>query len=315
MARTTGLCESPPGLELTGAGDGVVVKQAVKRRHRFLYELGSDHEQSRTSDLMLCSRYQLVRKLGEGGMGSVWLAYDCVLDNREVALKLLPVDLLQNSHALWQQKNEARLSLRLSHPNIATTRAFEIDHGIPFLVMDYVPGVTLAQLLAKGGPITEAQAFELFAPLAEALDYAHSQGVIHRDIKPSNILISETGIPFLADFGIASEIRDAMKDKVSIAGTLPYMSPEQLLGNPPSESQDIYSFGATIYQCLVGHPPFYQGDITYQILHRDPAPLSCNCCFCTRTMFALAKVGWKRPAKANRLQTQQRGCSRLPVGL
>jgi serine/threonine protein kinase len=167
--------------------------------------------------------------------------------------------------------------------------------------MDYVPGVTLAQLLAKGGPITEAQAFELFAPLAEALDYAHSQGVIHRDIKPSNILISETGIPFLADFGIASELRDAIKDQVSIAGTLPYMSPEQLLGNAPSESQDIYSLGVTIYQCLVGHPPFYQGDITYQILHRDPAPLSCNCCFCTRTMFALAKVGSKRPAKARQI--------------
>lgn len=222
--------------------------------------------------ILLAGRYQIVRKLGEGGMGTVWLAEDAKLDARQVAIKMLPVVLITDNRAIKQLKGEAKLAIQLAHPNIATIRAFEESNEGPFLVMDYIPGNTLNDRLANCETLSEDEIIRLFTPIAQALDYAHSQNVIHRDIKPSNILIREDGTPFLTDFGIAREMKETMTRVTSCntSGTLSYMSPEQLRGLDPTPAQDIYSLAATIYEALMGNPPFHRGQIEYQIINETP---------------------------------------------
>jgi serine/threonine protein kinase len=190
--------------------------------------------------VVLAGRYKVVRKLGEGGMGTVWLAKDIKLDDRPVAIKMLPAILSSNPRGIRQLKQEAKLAIQLSYPNIVTLRAFEEEDGNAFLVMDYIEGQTLEQLLAEKETLSEDEVIRLFTPIAEALDYAHSQKVVHRDIKPSNILIRKDGTPFITDFGVAREMKDTMTRVTgkSTSGTLPYMSPEQLRGEPPAPAQD-----------------------------------------------------------------------------
>ena len=190
---------------------------------------------------LLAGRYRVVRQLGQGGMGSVWLAEDEKLDGFKVAIKMLPSVLVNNKRAYAQVKAEALVSLKLSHPNIATVRAFEEESGSPFLVMDYIDGQTLDDYLAEKGKLSEDEAIRLLKPVAAALDYAHAQGVVHRDVKPGNVMIRGGGTPFVLDFGIAREIQETMTrvtGKLS-SGTLLYMSPEQLHGAAPSAVQDV----------------------------------------------------------------------------
>ncbi|MBN1355166.1 SUMF1/EgtB/PvdO family nonheme iron enzyme [bacterium] len=225
--------------------------------------------------LILSGRYLIVRKLGEGGMGAVYLAEDTRLDNHPVAVKSLPLILAGNPRALKQLKQEAKMAIRLSHSHIATLRSFEESLQGPFLVMDYIPGKTLEDVLNEKGTLTVDEVRKLFRPIADALDYAHSKGVIHRDIKPSNILIHDNGEPFISDFGIAREMKESMTRMTGkdTSGTLPYMSPEQVNGELPKREQDIYSLAATMYECLTGEPPFCRGDIYHQILSK-PADIS-----------------------------------------
>lgn len=264
---------------------------------------------------VLASRYRIIRQLGAGGMGSVWLAEDTKLDNKLFAIKMLPSILVANKRAYNQLKEEALLAMKLVHPNIVQIRAFEENDNNPFLVMDYIDGETLDDYLAnrmsdgaargdarppenivpasgktsvpaygrasvlasrgEGAGVSEEEIIRLLKPIAEALDYAHSECVVHRDIKPANIMIRKDGRPFVMDFGIAREIQETMTrmtGKMS-SGTLMYMSPEQLLGSQPEKEQDVYSFAAMVYECLKGEPPFCRGDIEYQILHIEPEPL------------------------------------------
>ena len=247
----------------------------------------------------LAGRYRVVRQLGQGGMGSVWLAEDTTLDNRQVAIKMLPSILVNNKRAYAQVKAEALVSLKLSHSNIAAVRAFEEECGSPFLVMDYIDGQTLDDYLAEKGKLTEDETIRLLKPVAAALDYAHAQGVVHRDVKPGNIMIRKDGVPFVLDFGIAREIQETMTrvtGKLS-SGTLLYMSPEQLHGAAPSVAQDVYSFAAMTYECLSGHPPFSRGQIEYQIEHDQPEPLGPQFANCgPGVMAGLAKSPDERPA-------------------
>lgn len=248
---------------------------------------------------VLAGRYRLVRKLGQGGMGAVWLAEDTRLDARPTAIKTLPAVLAANKRSYRALKDEALLSLKLVHPNIVAMRDFEDNDGSPFLVMDYVDGRTLDDILDERGRLSEAEAFELLAPVARALDYAHKEGVIHRDIKPSNIIVRRDGRPFVLDFGIAREAKETMTrvTGMSVSGTLAYMSPEQLNGAAPAPAQDVYSFAATVYECLSGHPPFKRGDIQYQIMHTEPLAIDCA----GGVMAALAKDPAKRPATCLRV--------------
>ena len=236
---------------------------------------------------LLADRYRIVRQLGQGGMGSVWLAEDTQLDNKPFAIKMLPSILVSNKRAYRQLKDEALVAMQLVHPNIVQIRAFEENNGNPFLVMDYVDGQTLDDYLCEeckiesvkckvGGGICEDEVIRILKPIAGALDYAHAKGVVHRDVKPGNVMIAKDGTPYILDFGIAREIQETMTrvtGKLS-SGTLLYMSPEQLMGEQPKPSQDIYSFAAMAYECLKGEPPFSHGQIEFQIMNKQPEPLA-----------------------------------------
>jgi len=248
---------------------------------------------------MLAGRYHILRQLGEGGMGSVWLAEDRQLDNRKVAIKMLPTIVVKDQRAYQQLKSEALVSLKLVHPNIVTLRAFEENNGAPFLVMDYIDGQTLSDYLAVKGKLSEKETVALLKPIAAALDYAHSEKVIHRDVKPSNIIIRKDGHTFILDFGIAREIQESMTRVTgkTISGTLLYMSPEQLRGAPPAPAQDVYSFSAMVYECLTGNPPFTRGEIVYQILNVPPSPLPMTMTIAINVMLGLSKQINRRPKK------------------
>ncbi len=250
------------------------------------------------SGTLLAGRYRVVRQLGQGGMGSVWLAEDTKLDGFKVAIKMLPSVLVNNKRAYAQVKAEALVSLKLSHPNIVTVRAFEEESGSPFLVMDYIDGQTLDEYLAEKGKLTEEETIRLLKPVAAALDYAHTQGVVHRDVKPGNVMIRRDGTPFVLDFGIAREIQETMTrvtGKLS-SGTLMYMSPEQLNGDAPKPTQDIYSFAAMVYECLKGEPPFVRGGIEDQIKHKTPDLLDEHIAIRSQVMAGLEKTPDARPA-------------------
>ena len=246
---------------------------------------------------ILANRYRIVKQLGQGGMGSVWLAEDTQLDGRLFAIKMLPSILVSNKRAYRQLKDEALVAMKLTHPNIVTLRAFEENNGNPFLVMDYIDGQSLDDYLAEKGKLSEDETIKLLRPIAAALDYAHTKGVVHRDVKPGNIMIAKDGTPYILDFGIAREIQETMTrvtGKLS-SGTLLYMSPEQLNGEPPTSSQDIYSFAAMSYECLKGEPPFSRGQIEHQILSNPPPPLTEGAC-AAPIMSGLAKKPEDRPA-------------------
>ncbi len=249
------------------------------------------------AEALLAGRYRVVKQLGQGGMGSVYLAEDTQLDDFRVAVKMLPAILVANKRALRQLKAEALVSMKLIHTNIVPLRGFEENNGNPFLVMDYVEGQTLDDLLAEREKLTEEETVRILSPVAAALDYAHTKGVVHRDVKPGNVMIAKDGTPYILDFGIAREIQETMTrvtGKLS-SGTLMYMSPEQNNGDEPTPAQDVYSFAAMAYECLAGKPPFSRGNIEYQIMNTAPAPLPGGTQLVASVMSGLAKKPEDRP--------------------
>ena len=238
--------------------------------------INNDVTMSGDEGTLLAGRYRIVRQLGAGGMGSVWLVEDTQLDGKLFAVKMLPSVLVSNARAYRQLKSEALVAMKLVHPNIVQIRAFEENDGNPFLVMDYIEGQTLDNCLEGWGNLSAEEAAALLKPIAEALDYAHSQGVVHRDVKPGNVMVRSDGVPFILDFGIAREVQESMTHITGrqSSGTLLYMSPEQLNGDAPRPAQDVYSFAAMAYECIKGAPPFSRGNVEYQIMNKVPEPLS-----------------------------------------
>ncbi len=255
---------------------------------------------------LLAGRYRIVRKLGEGGMGMIYLAEDIELANHKVAIKFIPPMLAGNARAVKNLQHEALTAMQLTHPNIVRLHDLHTDGHQKFLVMEYIAGKTLDDLLAERD--MEKMPLEELLPIAEqvaaALDYAHSRNVLHRDLKPSNIMVTADGTVKLLDFGIAREMRDSYTRVTGqeTSGTRPYMSPDQLMGEKPSPAMDVYSFGAVLYECLAGHPPFHTGDIREQIKTKSPEAIENVAPWVNETLLlALAKEPAKRPHSASEL--------------
>src|SRR6266704_2262596 len=221
----------------------------------------------------LFGRYTLVKILGRGGMGVVWLARDEELE-REVALKFLPDLMLQDRANLDDLKRETRRSLELTHPHIVRIHDFVHDERYGCISMEDVDGETLASLRClKEQKVFEANELTTWiGQLCDALDYAHNHAkVIHRDLKPSNLMVNQRGDLKVADFGIARSLADSasrLTTEQGRSGTLVYMSPQQLNGERSTHLDDIYSLGASIYELLTSKPPFYSGNIDRQICER-----------------------------------------------
>ncbi len=196
--------------------------------------------------------YQLLRQLGVGGMGEVYLARDTRLE-REVAIKLLPPAFANDAERVERFRREALALASLSHPNIATLHAIEPTPGGGLaLVMEFIAGETLEARLSRGA-LPLAEACEHCAQVAEAIEIAHERGVVHRDLKPANITITPRGLLKVLDFGLASRGSDTT---LEAEGTPGYMSPEQALGAPQDFRTDLFSFGCVLYECLTGRPAF-----------------------------------------------------------
>jgi serine/threonine protein kinase/tetratricopeptide (TPR) repeat protein len=204
-------------------------------------------------------RYRLVERIGEGGMGEVWKAHDANLD-RVVAIKMLLRGALGDAMARERFRREALALSRLSHPGVATVFDFDTQDGYDFLVLEFVPGGTLQSRLATG-PLPLDRVLHLGAAIADALDNAHRQGVLHRDLKPGNILLTADGHPKILDFGLAlllsgGKTTGRMTQVGTVVGTLPYMAPEQLLGEADDARTDVYALGIMLFEMATGRLPF-----------------------------------------------------------
>ena len=200
-------------------------------------------------------RYELVRPLGHGAMATVDLARDVELD-RPVALKRLAENLARDADLRLRFVREARLAARLSHPNVV--RVFDVgeDGGRPFIAMEYIEGETLAELVARRGPLPASEAATLGMQACAGLAAAHAAGLVHRDVKPHNLLLGTDGLLKLGDFGIAAAHDGTRLTLVgTVLGTAGYLAPEQARGEQVTAAADIYAVGAVLYELLTGEPP------------------------------------------------------------
>jgi serine/threonine protein kinase/tetratricopeptide (TPR) repeat protein len=226
----------------------------------------------------LFGRYTLIKILGRGGMGIVWLAHDEELE-RDVALKFLPDLLIHDAAVLSDLKRETRRCLELTHKNIVRIYDFVHDERSGCISMEYIDGDTLSSLRCdKERKVFEtADLTEWMSQLCDALDYAHNYAhVIHRDLKPANLMVNQRGELKVSDFGIARSLEDSMSviTKGGRSGTLSYMSPQQLEGERGTHLDDIYSLGASVYELLTSKPPFYVGNIDRQIGEKIPPSMT-----------------------------------------
>ena len=217
--------------------------------------------------------YILLEPLGHGGMAVVYRARQESLD-RTVAVKVLSENLAASTEFMERFRREARTAANLRHPNVITVHDFgEDERGVPYLVLEYIEGPTLADLMDVG--LDDSRIPDLLDQIAAGLDYAHAHGVIHRDIKPGNVLTTEDGRVVLADFGLAWLLEGAHLTMTGgVIGTPEYMSPEQAAGEPIDHRSDVYALGVVLYEMLVGERPFIaETPIAVLLKHlQDPAP-------------------------------------------
>ena len=222
---------------------------------------------------LIDNRYEVLSKLGQGGFGAVYLVYDNEKEVRK-ALKVMPEAVACDREAMDSLKQEAMTMGRLKHPNIVKLYGFNVKGPVKYIAMEYVEGKNLSELKVAypEGKIPEDTVKKIALQIAKILSYAHLEKVIHRDIKPQNILISKAGKVKLMDFGISETIRTSMSrvENSSSAGTIVYMSPEQIVGKNVGREADVYSFGVMLYELLNGKPPFHSGDISWQIVNEKP---------------------------------------------
>src|SRR5882757_10373534 len=231
----------------------------------------------------LSDRYEVGDILGFGGMSEVHLARDLRL-HRDVAVKVLRADLARDPSFYLRFRREAQNAAALNHPAIVavydTGEAETAEGPLPYIVMEYVEGVTLRDIVHTDGPMEPQRAIEVIADACQALNFSHQHGIIHRDVKPANIMISKTGAVKVMDFGIARALADTgnpMTQTAAVIGTAQYLSPEQARGEKVDARSDVYSLGCVLYEMLTGEPPFV-GDspvaVAYQHVREDPVPPS-----------------------------------------
>ncbi len=228
--------------------------------------------QNDLTQTLFAGRYQLERKLGSGGMADVWLAEDKEL-GRRVAVKILHERYANDEQFVERFRREATHAAGLSHPNIVSIYDRGISDGSYYIVMEYVEGRTLKELIVTRGPCPVPVAVSYTRQILAALRYAHRNGIIHRDIKPHNVIVDREGRVKVADFGIARAGASEMTEAGSIVGTAQYLSPEQARGAPVAESSDLYSTGVVLYELLTGTVPF-SGETPVEIAmkHLSQAP-------------------------------------------
>jgi serine/threonine-protein kinase len=236
-----------------------------------------------TTPQHLSDRYELGEILGFGGMSEVHLARDTRL-HRDVAVKVLRADLARDPSFYLRFRREAQNAAALNHPAIVavydTGEAATPRGPLPYIVMEYVDGVTLRDIVHTDGPMPPRRALEVIADACQALNFSHQHGIVHRDVKPANIMISRTGAVKVMDFGIARALADSgnpVTQTAAVIGTAQYLSPEQARGEQVDARSDVYSLGCVLYEMLTGEPPFV-GDtpvaVAYQHVREDPIPPS-----------------------------------------
>lgn len=219
--------------------------------------------------------YRVIKKIGEGGMGEVYLARDMTLE-REVAIKVISLELARNPNLMARFRVEAIAQARLNFPNIVTIHSFEQSGDTYYIVMEYVEGKTLKNIIKESPKMPVQRVLKIFSGLLEGMAYAHRKGVLHRDIKPANIFVTPDETVKIADFGIAKVSGiDGLTRIGSTVGTPLYSSPEQIRGEKMGPETDIYSIGVTLYETLTGVQPFKTGsgsDYDIQKAHLEKIP-------------------------------------------
>jgi beta-lactam-binding protein with PASTA domain/predicted Ser/Thr protein kinase len=264
-----------------------------------------------TTPRLLSNRYELGDTLGYGGMSEVHKGRDVRL-GRDVAVKVLRADLARDPQFQERFRREAQNAAALNHPAIVAvydTGETRTEHGpLPYIVMEYVDGRTLRDIVKTEGPLPGQRAMEIMADVSAALDFSHRHGIIHRDVKPANVMITRTGAVKVMDFGIARAVHDgqaAVTQTAAVIGTAQYLSPEQARGEAVDARSDVYASGCVLFELLTGEPPF-TGDspvaVAYQHVREDPrSPSALN----PRVNPALDAIVLKAMAKgaANRYQS------------
>ena len=227
---------------------------------------------------MLSGRYEVLKRVGSGGMADVYMAKDHKL-NRNVAVKVLKSEYVEDEKFLKKFETEAQAVARLSHPNIVNIYDVGIEDGINYIVMELAEGITLKEYIRKKGYLSPKETVEISTQIASAISHAHKNHIIHRDIKPQNILVSDTGIIKVTDFGIAkatssntvtstAKATTSQTVSTSAMGSVHYVSPEQARGGYCDEKSDIYSLGITMYEMVTGHVPFdHENGVTIALMH------------------------------------------------
>ena len=219
-------------------------------------------------------RYEVIKSIGEGGMANVYLAYDTILD-RNVAIKVLRGDLANDEKFVRRFQREALSASSLSHPNIVAMYDVGEDDGLYYIVMEYIEGKTLKQLLKKRGSLTLSEAIDIMLQLTDGMAHAHDSYIVHRDLKPQNIMIQDDGQIKITDFGIAMALNSTQLTQTnSVMGSVHYLPPEQAAGKGTTIKSDIYSMGIIFYELLTGELPF-KGDSAVEIAlkqMKEPLP-------------------------------------------